>query len=504
MQDYNKIYIDPDEPLSSLLERIKSDPKDKIVIIIHHKSPIFSGQINIELIKSHAQKEEKELIFITDIEKIKNLLVEVGFLVYSSLEEFEVQTGSQIEVAATQEQAAIVAVEDQPSNNSRSKSSVFGKLALIFILIIVAAGVWFYFTIPLITIDLVPVLEKKPISIQVKGLKRLENINYQSKMIPLIKKQVKLKEQIKVKATGHKEIGVSKATGFLALINDQRRKITIPQGTKVATRNGVQFRTLEEVTVPSAKVNKFMEMVVGVKAGRAEVNIEAIHKGEVGNVSKARIVQFVNNSYPVKIINPESTTGGENSIVKVITHQDIKRGLKKAKSVLLKKARQRISNLFPATVICFKDDIQFSETILNHKLKVGDIAKQLAITGSIKATSFAVKKEGLTALVFKSYKESLRDDFKLKSPEITIQRLELTQISPQEIKLNIKARGQIIGKIDKKEIIERIIGKRVKIAKEILNNKPELSTYQIKPANQVNLPQFRFAFNVVIKEPVKE
>ncbi|GAB6099149.1 hypothetical protein JCM16358_10280 [Halanaerocella petrolearia] len=500
LEDYSKIYIDPEESLNALLEKIKTDPKDKLVIIIHDSSAIFSGQINIKLIKNYADRVEKELIFITNIDKTRNLLINSGFDVYSDLSVFENNQLPTVESAASQE-GQIIAVADK---DSEQRKSIMKRLTLLLTLFLVAGGVWFYFALPFITVEITPILKDKIVVNQITGVTKATNIDIQNKTIPLINKAVEVEKKTKVQATGSKKMGVARATGVLTLINNQRKDIKIPRGTVVSTRNGVQFRTLKQVTVPEAQVNKFMDMVVGMKAGKAEVNIEAIHKGVVGNISRARIVKFAKESYPVKIVNPEPTEGGKDRLVSVITRNDIERALKKAKADLSVKGRKRLIDKFGSNLIYFKDNIEFSKPVLKPNREVGDLAQELSVVGRIKAKSFAVKKEGLKDLVFKLYKRELGSKYKLKSSQIAIKEIEVEDINPKKVRFKIKTKGQVTGSIDKEKIIKQLRGKKAVVAKKLLKKEEEIADYQIEPDNQVNLPEFKFGIDLVIKEPLRE
>jgi hypothetical protein len=498
LENYIKLYIDPDEPLNSFLDKIKSATENKIVVIVHRNSPIFVGQVNIELIKKYGQEADKELIFITNNKKTKNILSRVGFEVYSKLKDFE-ESLDQLEADINKsERESLFTLNQYSTAKKKSKKRRKLRKGLVVATLLLTAIVWVYFAFPVITVEIQPSIKDKVLVSQIRALEDLPTIDWATSTIPLIKKEVSIEEEVIFPSTATKEIGIKKATGVLTLINSNRKNVTIAAGTVVSTRNGVKFKTKDKVVVPSAKVEKFMDVVVGVNAGRAEVNIEALYKGVHGNVSKGRIVNFVNKDYPVKIINPEATYGGQNQLVKVVSQADLDNALKQTRVKLLEKAKEDLKNKFDANLVFFKDESKVAEPKFQTNNKVGEITNQLVVKGEVKITGFAVEKEGLKSLVFKLYKDSLENKFVLNRPQITIKEVEVDKVAKNEIDFRVKSIGQVAGKIDKDYIVNQILGKKVEEAKALMDNMLEIDSYQIKPVNQVNLPQFKYGINLVI------
>ncbi len=495
MEDYSTIYIDPDEPLNSLLERIQSDSKKRLVIVIHEQSTIFTGQVNLELMKTYAQRAGKELIFITKIKKIRNLLSRMEFDVYSQLEDLE---NKDLEEVVSNEHSSFNEI-------SRSKSKRgLGKMIVIMLSFLLLGGLaWFYFAFPVITIKVSPIIEDKELVSQINANEELTEIDWEHSEIPLIRKEVNLQEKVEIKTTGRKKIGITSAKGVLALINDGKKAVAIPKGTIVSTRNGTKFRTLDKVVVSEAQVERFVDMVVGMKAGRAEVNIEALKKGISGNVSKGRVVRFINKSYPVKIVNPEPTIGGKDKLVNVVTNEDIKEAIKRGKERLKVKAKERLKGEFESNLLFLQDKVKFDEQIFKPEDEAGEVVDRLTVVAKTKVTGFGVEKEGLKRLIFKLYQESLEDGFKLKGEKITTDEIKIKEIRDGEASFSVKSVGKVVGTLDQENLIKQLVGKKIKEVKKLLDQMPQVANYQIKPVNQVNLPEFKFGVKLIITEPME-
>ena len=497
MKKYDEIYLDPEESLKSFLEKLQKVNKKKIVVIVHQRSAIFIGQVNIELIKKYAKRAEKELIFITKLKKIKNLLTEAGFEVYTSLDEINVNN-------EVKKEAELPAQVDYKRTKFNSRASRIKKTVLFLLVAIMIGALYFYLKIPLVTISVRPVLEERKVITNLTADLTTQELDFTKQKLPLVKEEIELKTETKIKASGEKSVGVKAAQGVVTFINNTQEEVVIPSGTVIRTRNGIKYKTLKQAVVPKMKVEKMMDVVVGAQAGKEEVNIQAVIKGEHGNVSKGRIVEFVNSSYPVKLFNPEALHGGKNRLLSQITESDIKRGLKRAKEELNKKMRQKLKAKFNEEMLYLREQLQVEKEELVSENKAGELAARAVIKGRIKAVGFAISKQALKDLVFSSYQKKLETEFSLYSDKIQIKELKVSQRKPKSFKLEVLTLGKVIGELDQVKLIDRILGKKVANVKSLLDNMNEVDKYKIKPNNQVNLPQFKFGVKLIVVEPLKE
>jgi hypothetical protein len=96
----------------------------------------------------------------------------------------------------------------------------------------------------------------------------------------------------------------TKAKGFVQFQNLSSSEVTIPAGTIVTTADLIRFETLNRVLLTGG-VNKIVE-----------VAIQAVNAGEVGNVDAETIISIEGPlGLSMKVINPESTSGGDDENV---------------------------------------------------------------------------------------------------------------------------------------------------------------------------------------------
>ncbi|MCK8828425.1 baseplate J/gp47 family protein [Natroniella acetigena] len=502
LEDYTKIYIDPEEPLNSLLDKIQTVESDILVVIIHKKSSIFVGQVNLELIKNYSQRAGKRLIFISNVAKTRKLLTKVGFKVYSDLEELEADEESKEEVE-TQERKSLLAEDESQSADQQSKNSLLKKLIGCGAGLLLLGLVWFYFAFSVATVEVTPVFEAKNSSHQVRAVKGVEGIQLAENKIPLVTEEVKIGKELEVQTTGQQKIGVERATGVLALINDTRQEVVFPAGTEVATQNGIKFRTVDRVTIPPAEVDKFMGTVVGMRAGRAEVNIEAVNKGVGGNVSQGRIVELIGGSYPITVVNPEDTRGGEDEEVRVVTKDDLERGLEKLERELKVEVEDRFEDKFSNGFLFFSEYLENESENIVVEAEVGDIRDKLRIVSNIKTTGLAVKKEELKELVLELYQSNLTDNFKLADSQVIIEEISIEEINSQEIILNVESSGQVKGEINEDKLFNNLVAQEIVEIKNIFDKMEEIADYTIEANGRSSLPRFSFGIDLIINEPQK-
>ncbi|WP_408954794.1 baseplate J/gp47 family protein [Natroniella sp. ANB-PHB2] len=500
VEDYIKIYIDPDEPLNSLLDKIQTVESDTLVIIIHKKSPIFVGQVNLELIKNYAQRAGKRLVFISDLAKTKKLLSKSGFKVYSNLEEIKSDEES-IEEVESQARSSLLGEDDNLSEGQQGKSSLFKKIIGFVGGILLLGLVWFYFSFSVATVEVTPVFETKSFSNQIRAVKGLEEILLTERKIPLLTEEVEIDKKLEVETTGQQRIGVKRATGVLALINDTRQEVVIPAGTEVSTQNGIRFKTINRVTVPAAEVDNFMGVVVGMRAGRAEVNIEAVNKGVKGNVSKGRIVEFVEGEYSVTAVNPEDTRGGKDEEVSVVTRDDIERGLEQLERELMFEIEDRFKDKFSDDFLFFSEQIKTESENIVAEAEVGDLRDELRFISNIKVAGLAVRKEELKELVLELYRTNLANNFKLVDSQMRIEEINVEEINSEEIILNVESRGQVKGKISEDKLFSNLVAEEIVEIKNIFDKMEEIADYSIEANGQSDLPRFRFGIDLIINEP---
>jgi hypothetical protein len=121
-------------------------------------------------------------------------------------------------------------------------------------------------------------------------------------------------------ATG-KRVELTKATGTVRFENlDPTSTNRIAAGSVVRTGSGVRFRTQATITVPRAEL-----VGLTIFPARASVKVTAVDGGPDGNVDAGTvtIVPSGENSFFLKVTNPQPTAGGTSTEFSRVTQADV-------------------------------------------------------------------------------------------------------------------------------------------------------------------------------------
>ncbi len=95
-------YIDIDEEITSIVERLRKAKVKEVVIVVPKRALLIQSIVNLKLLKKEAERLKKEIIIVTQDKLGKMLIEKTGILVEQKLDDIEGE-----EVAARSEEAKI-------------------------------------------------------------------------------------------------------------------------------------------------------------------------------------------------------------------------------------------------------------------------------------------------------------------------------------------------------------------------------------------------------------
>lgn len=488
VRGYRVFYVDPEEGVNDLIELIKTTTADRLAMVVHNRLLILNSQVNLKLIKQFAEKYNKDLVFINPDPQIIEKVKQVGFEVFPDLNALESNVPYQVEAA------------EKEINEEKSKGGYLKKIVNLVLFISIFTLVYFYFFYPTATIELEPVVKEASQEVKISAGFGLNRINWEKRMIPLHKFEVAISDQDEIKTTGIKLVGISKATGVVKFINENNKDINIPAGAVVKTGDGVKFKTLEDVTVPGLKVDYLMDVPVGMKAGQAEVKIEAIEKGSVGNVGIGKIKFMEKAIEKIHVINPEPTRGGRDKRHFVVTEGDINNLQKNLDEKLKSKLLTRIYQKLGGNYRIIDEEIKYSDIKFTFDNKVGQFADVLRGKGTLTASGYLLRNNELDRLATSIFKDNLQNDFQLMSSGVNIEELKLAEAEKGLYNIKLELVAPVIPKIDTNNLVANIKGLKVQDARKILENRSDIEKCILNSESEV-IPRLDFAVKVIVKEP---
>ncbi len=489
IRGYRVFYIDPGEGVNDVIELIKTTTAGKLALVVHNRLLILNSQVNLKLIRKFAGKFKKEVVFINPDPLITEKIEEIGFKVFPDLNALESDMPLKAEAANSE------------NNREAGKSAGFFKKFLgILIFVLVLALAYLYFLYPTATIEIKPVLNEASQEVDIFAELDLNRIDWENNILPLHSFEVTISDEDEINTTGSSFLGETKARGVVKFISELQEEKTIPAGTIVQTRDGVKFRTLDDAVVPQLQVDYLMDVPVGMKAGQAEVEIEALDEGTTGNIATGRITKMENEIDQVYVVNPEPTRGGTDKKISVVKTEDLERLKKnldeKLKTKLLAKVYQELGGNYRV----IDQEIEYTVTEFSFDKEAGSISETVKGTGTLTATGYLLRNNELDRLVTGIFQENLQDNYQLMSSGVNVEDIKLEESEDGMYNIKLELLALVSPNINLAKLKEELQGLSVADARSVLESRADIDQFRLN-AKGDKLPGFSFAVKVIVSEP---
>ena len=519
IRGYRVLYLDPEEDINSLLAELGDLSTDKIALVVHQNSNIFYSRINIQLLQKYLNDWDKDVVFISTDMRLIRIALEMGQDIYPDLDALENEEQIQevdeplVTSLDTEELLPELSLGDEedeeielPMRRSRRRQKKsWGRKVFIalFALVILLGLTWFYVDFPLITVEVSPTIEKMPREFQLTCERGLDQIKREAGKIPLHNFHSKFSGEVTVPTTGRRKIGFTRSQGVVLFINNTKSAIKVPANTQLQTSSGLKFKTVETVNVPPVEAEYMMDVLVGMKAGKAEVNIVALKPGIQGNVSSGRIKKFAGKDYNLKVVNPEATRGGADREEMVVSQADLDRAMGKLKTQLKKTVTSQLTRKIGNDYLVLNDTVEYELGNVEVNNQVDEKAEEITVTGQMVASGYTLMKDDLELITSELYLAQLPNYYNLYSQNIQISRLETKQLGEGKIQLNLEATGQVVAQIESEEIVKELKGQSVDYAQNVLSKMKEIKYFRIFADGKTRIPRFTFAIRIVVRDPTE-
>jgi hypothetical protein len=114
--DTTKIFIDIDDEITFIAERIFNSPTDRIILVVPERAAITSSIISLKILKKYLDKYHQQLVLVTLDENGKKLASRVGFITRSRVGEVSDETWNEVDEKDKETQESL-RKNDVTSNN---------------------------------------------------------------------------------------------------------------------------------------------------------------------------------------------------------------------------------------------------------------------------------------------------------------------------------------------------------------------------------------------------
>ncbi len=541
MSKKETIYIDVDDDITSIIDKVKSSPQQIVALVLPKRASVLQSSVNMKLLKRTADQAKKNPVLITSEPALMPLAAASKVHVAPNLqaapeippmpkeepelpedepqEEVQLDPATPVgeamgpEPAKPAEPRKAATPLKSPAAKDAKKSSRkpnvpnfrrFRKwiiLGAIGLALLVAFLIWALFFAPKATVTVQTETSDLPKSLNFIADTEADSVNLDSATLPAISEQIEKTDTEKAPATGQENKG-KKASGSVTMTATEcapnlGKPGPVASGTSLSY-NGVAFTTQSTTTFGSTPTSASGSCATYSSSGPTK--IQAQSPGTDANVS--------NGSFSVSgrsdISAQGSASGGTDNVVKVVNQSDID----SAKELL--KARQDDATNDLKKALQEKGYVPIPETLTNEQqftesAKAGTEASEVSVVANTKYSMLGVKEDDLKELINKSVEGDINTDtqtvlqFGIGQAQFKVEK----PASSGQVSVNMSTTLLIGPDLKLEEIKSQIAGKSRDEATEILKQRPGFSdsTVETSPFWVKNVPGDIEKIEIIIEKP---
>ncbi len=494
------VYVEIDEEVTSIFDRIKNIRKKEILLVIPRKAVIFQSVVNLKILKKKLTERKKKLIIVTTDRNGRHLAEKIGLEVLDrvEVEKFEApsEENPQIKIQPIQARRNIGTFkEEAPQRFTEKKISIreliqefrikdrnrkknesdsvfsfrFARPSRKFLslILIVSLGLFMlitYIALPSATIYIRPRFDNIDFTVNIILADKRKNQTLLRQNEPhVIASEVinTTTKQTKIFNTASKEFDGSNARGKIKIINTSSDEWGLREGTRFQTDDGLVFRIPNGVMVPPRIRNQTGELVPGTLISSIEADPFDIYGkpiGESGNLTSVRFIIPGLSKYNQRIIWGESEgeiTGGVTSYRDIVTEDDIDAAKKQIQDNLILMAKEDLRtyidevNKLNKTNLVLLDDRRYLKTELVD-LRISDglegsYQEKFELFAKIDAQGVAFNFDNLFAILRKELGSRTHPDMRIREDSMSPDNITYEVIDEDELLGQIKITATIIG-----------------------------------------------------------
>lgn len=275
-------------------------------------------------------------------------------------------------------------------------------------------------------------------------------------------------ESQQTQSTGTKKTGNS-AVGEVKVLNWTTGKVSFNKGTVIISKNGVKFELDSTVEVASRSAST---------PGETNVAVKAQDFGTGGNLSSGTeftFQQYDELLYSAK--NDNAFTGGDEKEVTVVTQQDLTNLEKNLQDKLVKRAKEELVQRMPGGQIS-DESIEIKIAKKQFDKKLDDEGNSINLEMEVQATALVYDENILKELLAKIAQEEVGEGQEALTQNVEIRSLDINR-GKGTLNLEGNYTANLTPKINVDEIRDKIAGKGIKKAREIIKENSEIAEVEI-------------------------
>jgi len=496
------IYVEPDEEITNLVDRLRSEKAEKeLVFVLPGSSRVLHSALNARLLMQYSNSLGKMSSVVSPDSRSQSVAIDTGFRVFPTMAAYE--SGGALERPAATDQGVMANVPDdydQTTRTVRPRRAVGGGAAAAALGHDAAPHTFTRTPRTTATVTAVKELDSKPWLLAGAGIVLailiIAFVLLPSATVTIVSParaiaipdgtvvngstaapsgdlavQTSLQQaqesspQQQFTATGTKTIPGAQATGQVTFTNDGFECVSFPKNTQVQTDSGVKFRTTDATPTlgrPSICQGTPKSATVGVSAEQA---------GVAGNVSSGAINHISETSDPAfTVTNDNPTTGGTDPVNKtVVSQQDLDKAKAQLGDPLVQKVKDELrQKAGKDKYLQETEKVDVSETA-DHK--AGDEAQNFNASVQVSGHVTTVDDAAVKQVLMKALEKQVPRDYQLTNDTPAIIYKVASHDDQGNVSFTTSAAGFMATAIDVAGLQKALAGKSPKDAQTYIRTR---------------------------------
>jgi len=453
------VYIEIDEELNLIFDRIKKIKEKNIFLVIPSKALIFQSVLNLKILKTKVEDLGKGLTVVSKDERGRKLCKNIGLKTKKALEndskhEIKIKINSieayrneiyeEIPEQKDHTKISITDLVGKFSDKIKDKTNALkvnyegydfsfsqpNRKGLMAIILISVSLFFFisYIALPGATVYIKPKADviETGVNVELADAQINQKIFEENPpyMVPTFPIEAVFEKKINFDTISTVFEGTS-ATGVMKLINTTDQEWTLKSKTRFQNQDGIVFRSQDWVTVrPRKSEDEPGIATVNVVADEYDVYKEII--GDRGNLAPSKFTIPGLSAYNQKLIWGETenpTQGGITKWSKLVQEEDIKAAHKKIENAILESARvdiedyiQRQNEINNVNLVLLKDEKYIEKEILEIRTPedlIGQKIDNIEVYSKIKVSAVTYDEDKFKQILRGSIMAKVHPDMQL-------------------------------------------------------------------------------------------
>lgn len=346
------IYIDIEDDITAIIEKVKSSSSKIVALVPPKRSTVLNSVINMKLLMRSANDASKRVVLVTSEASLLSLAGGVGLHVAPNLftkpgvpdatsmplVNDDIIDGSEIDPSApvgelistheateaAKEGVLPVKADKKIKSPMKFKIPSFGQfrnrliLILAGLILLVGGWYWAFYIAPTASVKIKSQTSRVEVALEFTADAKIASSDYDKKILQAKKLVLERNVSEPYTPTGKKNIG-EKASGIVTIQNcDTSESFTVSAGTILTSPDGLKFETLNAGDVPGGTFGG------GTcnEPGEVNVNVRAIAPGVASNLPSGKIYD-IDGVGSLVVGYGGQMSGGTDKNVTIVAQKDI-------------------------------------------------------------------------------------------------------------------------------------------------------------------------------------